>query len=68
MARKKNHGYTCTKHWKSVLADRFMIIHQFDGQLCDSQTFNDVGRLFDRKGIKTGTPIPVNLEQLVAEI
>ena len=68
MARKKNHGFKCNKHWKSVLADRFMIIHQFDGALCDSETFNDAERLYDRKSIRTLTPLDVNLGASVGPI
>jgi DNA-binding NarL/FixJ family response regulator len=67
---KKNHGFTCTKHWKSVLVDKVMIIHQFthrdDGTaLCDSDTFDDAERLYDRKGVKTLSPLDMNLRSLI---
>lgn len=56
---KKNHGFTCEKHWKSVLADEYMIIHQLGSSLCDSEIFNDVEKLYNRKGVKTVTPLVI---------
>lgn len=55
MARNK--GMTCNDHWMATLADKFMIIHQFGGSLCNSETFNDVTNVYDRKGVRTGTPV-----------
>lgn len=58
---KKDHGFTCTKHWNSVLVDKHMIIHRIvhstNTVLCDSKTFDDGEKLYDRKGVKTLTPI-----------
>lgn len=66
---KTNHGFTCTKHWNSVLVDKVMIIHQMAHRgtpmLCDSPTFDDAERLYDRVGVKTLTPIDVNLRGLI---
>lgn len=44
-------------HNQHVLVDRFMIIHQFGSSLCDSDTFRNAKNVYDRKGVRTGTPL-----------
>lgn len=66
---KKDHGFTCTKHWNSVLVDKTMIIHRIVHYgapvLCDSPTFDDGERLYDRVGVKTLTPIDINFKTFI---
>lgn len=45
-------------HNMKILADRFMIIHQYEVSLCDSVDFRDSNnKIYDRVGVRTGTPI-----------
>lgn len=50
----------CTKHGLKVVAGPYLIAHQFVVELCDSQSFYDDTNIYDRKGVKTGTPVPID--------